>query len=283
MNLPPRLEYLSQAILPTRWLSTAMHRFTQIRNPLIKNATINVVLKQFAVNMAEAVEENPHAYGSFNEFFTRELKAELRPLAPEPAILSPVDGTISQWGAINGNTIFQAKGRSFTAPAVLGDASEAPRYLDGQFATIYLAPNNYHRIHMPLAARLIKARYIPGRLFSVQPSTAQAIDGLFARNERLVLHFEAASGPFALVLVGALFVGSMETVMHGKVSPPHSRSPRDFDHQTENIHLERGQELGRFNMGSTVILLFPPGSSTWDADLGPGQAVQMGQSLGNIA
>ncbi len=282
MSLPPAIEYLSQAVLPTRLLSAWMHRFTQIENPLIRRASINFILRMFDVDMSEAVEEDPQAYASFNAFFTRALKPECRPLAPAPAILSPVDGRISQWGRIEESSIFQAKGRSFTTGALLADESAASAYQNGHFATIYLAPNNYHRIHMPIDARLMRARFVPGRLFSVQPSTARAIDGLFARNERLVLHFESKAGPFVLVMVGALFVGSMETVIEGKVSPPHSRQPRDFDYGHQGHEIARGAELGRFNMGSTVVLLFPAGRAQWQATLGPGDALKMGQAIGAL-
>lgn len=283
MNLPPAIEYASQAILPTRLLSSLMHRFMQIENPLIKNASIKLILRMFDVNMAEAEQEDALAYPSFNAFFTRSLKPEARPLAELPALLSPVDGRISQWGRIDGETIFQAKGRSYSCSALLGDADAAQPYTDGQFATIYLAPNNYHRIHMPMSARLSHARYVPGRLFSVQPSTARAIDRLFARNERLVLHFESERGPFVLVMVGALFVGSMETVIEGKICPPHTRQPRDFDYRDREIMLERGLELGRFNMGSTVVLLYPKDSVQWDTRLGPGDALKMGQAIGRLS
>ena len=273
---------LGQRALPTRPLSALMHRLTQIENPALKNACIDFILRHYDVDMSEAVNEDPHSYASFNAFFTRALKPELRPLAPEPALLCPVDGRISQWGTIRGDSIFQAKGRSFTASSLLADEGQAARYLDGHFATIYLAPNNYHRIHMPADARLLQARYIPGRLFSVSPATAQAIDGLFARNERVALHFESSAGPFVLVLVGALFVGSMETVIEGKICPPHSRQVRDFDYRDRQLDLARGQELARFNMGSTVVLLLPRGAVNWSDALGPGDAVKMGQSLGSL-
>ncbi len=280
MSLPQILEYASQAILPTRALSSLVHRLTQIENTAIKNASIDFILRHYDVNMSEASEADPHAYPSFNAFFTRSLKDGARPLAPEPALLSPVDGRISQWGKIDQQTIFQAKGRSYSAAALLGNASEAETYQNGQFATIYLAPNNYHRIHMPATARLVAARFVPGRLYSVRPSTAQAIDALFARNERVVLHFESAQGPFVLVMVGALFVGSMETVVEGKISPPHMRQVKDYDYRTQHLNFARGDEIGRFNMGSTVVMLFPPGPLQLSDQLGPNDPVQMGQALG---
>lgn len=278
----PLIEYASQAILPTRALSSLIHKLTQIENTAIKNASINFIVRHFDVAMEDAVETNPHAYPTFNAFFTRALKPEARPIAAEPALVCPVDGRISQWGKIAGDTIFQAKGRSFTGSALLADAQAAKAFQGGEFATIYLAPNNYHRIHMPCTARLLSARFVPGRLFSVRPSTAQAIDALFARNERLVLHFDSDLGPFVLVMVGALFVGSMETVMEGKISPPHTRHMRDFDYRDQQLQLQRGEELGRFNMGSTVVLLFPQNSVRFSEELGPGDAVQMGQSLGSM-
>ena len=283
MKLPGIVEYASQAVLPTRPLSSLIHRLTQIESPAIKNASIDLLLRNFDIDMSEAQQENPHAYASFNAFFTRALKPQVRPLAAAPALLCPVDGRISQLGPIEKSTIFQAKGRSYTSAALLADEQAARTYEDGQFATIYLAPNNYHRIHMPVDAQLTRARFVPGRLFSVRPSTAQAIDALFARNERLVLHFESALGPFALVMVGALFVGSMETVVEGKISPPHSRTIRDFDYTDNPVAFTRGSELGRFNMGSTVILLFPRESMHWESSLKAGDPVQMGQALGQPA
>ena len=282
MKLPPILEYALQAMLPTRLLSSLMHRATQIRTPWLKNTSIRFVLRHFDVDMSEAVEPDALAYPTFNAFFTRALKPQARPLADEPALLSPVDGRISQWGRIEGDTIFQAKGRSFSASALLGDATAAKVFRNGHFATIYLAPNNYHRIHMPRTARLISARYLPGRLFSVQPSTARAIDRLFARNERHVMWFESDGQPMAMVLVGALFVGSIETVVDGKISPPHSRQPREFTYSEGGVALQRGQEVGRFNMGSTVILLLPEGAVDWRQDLGPDSPVRMGQALGQL-
>ncbi len=283
MKLPGIVEYASQAVLPTRPLSSLIHRLTQIESPALKNASIKFLMRHFDIDMSEAQQEDPLAYASFNAFFTRALKPQARPLADEPALLCPVDGCISQLGPIKQSTIFQAKGRSFTSAALLADEAAARTYEDGQFATIYLAPNNYHRIHMPVDARLTRARFVPGRLFSVRPSTAQAIDALFARNERLVLHFESAMGPFVLVMVGALFVGSMETVVEGKISPPHSRDIRDFDYTDKPVECARGAELGRFNMGSTVILLFAQERMHWAPSLKAGDPVRMGQALGQPA
>ena len=270
------------ALLPTRLLSTAMHAFMGCRWPWVKAPTIALLRRLYQIDLSEAADRDPANYASFNDFFTRALKPGARPLAPEPALLSPVDGRISQLGAIKGDTIFQAKGRSYSTGALLADSAAARAYTDGRFATIYLAPHNYHRIHLPCDARLIHGQFVPGRLLSVRPATVAAIDQLFARNERLVLHFETAAGPMVLVMVGALFVGSLETVMDGKLSPPHSRRAFPIDYRERQLSFQRGDELGRFNMGSTVILLFPEGGPRFEAGLVPGQPLRLGQAIGQL-
>ncbi|TXH03664.1 MAG: phosphatidylserine decarboxylase [Nevskiaceae bacterium] len=259
-----------------------MYLLTRIEWPWFKNAFIRVFMRGFDISLAEAQHGRPEDYRSFNDFFTRALKPGARAIAPAPAFLSPVDGTISQLGAIRDGRIFQAKGHDYSAVELLGgDALTAKEFLGGQFATIYLAPYNYHRIHMPVGGRLRHWRYVPGRLFSVNPATARAMPNLFARNERVVAVFDTERGPLAMVLVGALFVGSMETVWAGQISPPHKRETEGGNFVTElPVKLARAEEMGRFNMGSTVILLTAPGALQWDGIAQPGATVRMGQALG---
>lgn len=271
-----------QRLLPTRFLSWLMCQLTRIETVWFKNAFIRVFMRQFKISLAEAQHEHAEDYRSFNDFFTRALKPGARSIAPQPAFLSPVDGTISQLGPIREGRLFQAKGHEYTAAELLGgDDALAREFSGGQFCTIYLAPYNYHRIHMPVEATLRAWRYVPGRLFSVNPATARAMPNLFARNERVVAIFDTRQGPVVMVLVGALFVGSMETVWAGQISPPHRRGAvGDIQLPSSPVTLARAAEMGRFNMGSTVILLTAPGMVTWDDTVQPGVAVRMGQSLG---
>ncbi|MGH8455740.1 MAG: archaetidylserine decarboxylase [Stenotrophobium sp.] len=281
-SMGDRLFASIQLCLPTRFLSWLMYKLTRIETVWFKNAFIRVFMRQFDISLAEAEYERPEDYRSFNHFFTRALKPGARAIAAEPAFLSPVDGTISQLGAIVDGRIFQAKGRDYSALELLGgDALSAKEFAGGQFCTIYLAPYNYHRIHMPTTARLRHWRYMPGRLFSVNPATARAMPNLFARNERVVAMFDTDRGPLAMVLVGALFVGSMETVWAGQISPPHKRVSEGGNYVMGSlVKLARGEEMGRFNMGSTVILLTAPGAVNWDGIAQPGATVRMGQALG---
>lgn len=273
---------LLQRILPTRWLSLQIYRITQIRHPGFKNALIRLFLRGFTINLAEAEYSAPEFYDSFNHFFTRALKPGARPLPADPrALASPVDGTISQLGDIRNGRIFQAKGHDYSVVELLGGDEETARtFINGRFCTIYLAPYNYHRIHMPLGGTLRSWSYVPGRLFSVNAATARAMPRLFARNERVNTLFNTDAGVVGLTMVGALFVGSMETVWAGRISPPHERGEPSFYESMKPVKLERGDEMGRFNMGSTIILLLPPGAVDWDPTLQPGQPVRMGQSLG---
>ena len=277
-----RLFATVQLALPTRFLSWLMYLITRLEWPWFKNWFIRVFMRGFNISLAEAEHPQPEDYASFNAFFTRALKPDARGIAPAPAFLSPVDGTISQLGSVRDGRIFQAKGHEYSAVELLGgDALTAREFIGGQFATIYLAPYNYHRIHMPVSGRLRHWRYVPGRLFSVNPATARAMPGLFARNERVVAIFDTDIGPLAMVLVGALFVGSMETVWAGQISPPHKRHSEGGNFITNlPIKLSRGDEMGRFNMGSTVILLTAPGAVQWDGVARPGATVRMGQALG---
>lgn len=282
-GLGDRAFALLQLCLPTRLLSWLVFKLTRIESPRFKNAFIRWFMGAFQVSLDEAEAELPEAYRHFNAFFTRALKPGARTLDPDPqTLLSPVDGTVSQLGTIEGERIFQAKGRHYTATELLADAELAHAFAGGQFCTIYLAPYNYHRIHMPMAGLLREWLLVPGRLFSVNPATARAMPRLFARNERVVTLFETASGPMALVLVGALNVGSMETVWAGQITPPHIRSGLGRWSPSRRVTLERGAEMGRFNMGSTVVLLMPPGTLEWNSTLLPGSAVRMGQGIGTL-
>ena len=239
-------------------------------------------IRRYGVNMAEAANPDPRGYATFNEFFTRALKPGARPLA-RAAFVCPVDGAISQFGAIEKDQIFQAKGHSYSTQALVGgDAELAAQFEDGAFATIYLSPKDYHRIHMPSAARLRRMIHVPGDLFSVNPTTARGVPGLFARNERVVCVFEGRFGPFVLVLVGATSVGSMATVWHGQVNPPRPGQVREWRYGDLPIALQAGEEMGRFLLGSTVVLLFPQGQLSFDPRWAAGGAVRMGQSMGTL-
>jgi phosphatidylserine decarboxylase len=275
-----------QYVLPHHLISRVVLVATRIRFAPVKNWLIRAFMRGFKPDLGDALEENPFAYASFNAFFTRALKPDARPLAGDSRVLvSPVDGTLSQCGAIETNLLLQAKGHHYSLDALLaGAASEwSMRFRDGCFATIYLAPYNYHRIHMPTTGTLAAAWYVPGRLFSVNQATAAEVPNLFARNERVVLLFNGECGPFAVIFIGALNVGSMATVWHGDVTPRWSRRSSALPLPAPEIRtLQRGAELGRFNMGSTVILLFGRDAVSLATDLKPGQAMRLGQQLGHI-
>lgn len=277
-----RLFACLQLLLPTRWLSNLVFRITQIRNPDFSGGLIRLFLRGFTVDLSDAEFELVDNYDSFNHFFTRALKPGARPLPADPqAFVSPVDGTVSQFGEIREGRIVQAKGHSYSVLELLGgDEQAAQTFMNGRFCTIYLAPYNYHRIHMPIDGRLRKWSYVPGRLFSVNATTARALPNLFARNERLNAIFQTPAGDVGLTMVGALFVGSLETVWAGQVSPPHLRGAPAHYQTMEPVMLGRGDEMGRFNMGSTVILLAPPGAVEWSDTLAPGKTVRMGEAIG---
>lgn len=244
---------------------------------------INWFVKRYNVNMAEAANPDTTSYKSFNEFFTRPLKASARPLASS-AYVSPVDGAISQCGPIEGDQVFQAKGHGYSTRALVGgDAALAAQFQDGEFATLYLSPRDYHRIHMPCAGRLSRMIYVPGDLFSVNPTTARGVPGLFARNERVVCVFEGAQGPFVMVLVGATIVGSMATVWHGVVNPPRSGMLREWSYADQAIDLPQGAEMGRFLLGSTVVMLFPRGPLRFNPGWAPAGAIRMGEAMATLA
>ncbi len=269
-----------QYILPHRALSRVVYWATRWTFAPWKNWLIDTIVRNYRVDMTEAAQPDPRAYEHFNAFFTRVLKPGARqPDADPDALLCPADGRISQAGAIVDGRIFQAKGQSYTAAELLGDEAAAAPYRNGRFVTVYLSPRDYHRVHMPLAGTLRETVHIPGRIFSVAPFAVEAIPRLFARNERLVCHFEGAHGPFAVVMVGAILVSSVSTVWDGLVIPPYASHIRRKSFAGRDIRLERFAEMGRFNMGSTVIVLLPPGSAELDP-LAPRQAVKVGQRLG---
>jgi phosphatidylserine decarboxylase len=288
-TLADHLFAASQYLIPQHFLSRIVYRLTRSRSPGTKNALIRNFVRGFSPDMSDAVRPDPFAYESFNEFFTRALKPGARPIDPNGSVLvSPVDGAISQIGAIDGSQVMQAKGHYYSLDALLGSSDSqtdwVSRFAGGSFATLYLAPFNYHRIHMPLSGTLIAAWYVPGKLFSVNAATAAVVPGLFARNERVVCIFEDGPRLFAMVLVGALFVGSMDTVWHGEVTP---RSPRKgmqlpLDATRAPLRLEKGDEMGRFNMGSTVILVTAPNTIDWLSNMNARDRVSVGQPLGRL-
>ena len=286
-TLRARLFVSLQYLLPQHFLSRVVHRITRSRLWPVKTLLIRSFIRGFRPDMSEATEPNPRRYPSFNAFFTRTLRPGARAVDLDPgALVSPVDGTISQIGRLDGSKLVQAKGHDYTLEALFdGAPAWAKRFADGAFATLYLAPYNYHRIHMPMAGTLRAAWFVPGRLFSVNAATAAAVPGLFARNERVVCVFEEGPFAFALVLVGALFVGSISTVWHGDITP---RSPRrkvdlPLDTGRAPLRLSKGSEMGRFNMGSTVILLLPNGVAQWLPKFKVGSQVEVGRMLARLS
>lgn len=268
--------------LPQQAITQAAGAFASARAGWITRAAVKAFISHYDVNMAEAEQPDPAAYPTFNAFFTRALRPGVRPIA-ESDWVSPVDGVISQLGAIEGEQIFQAKGHQYTTTALLGgDTALAKRFQDGQFATIYLSPSHYHRIHMPATGRLVRMVHVPGDLFSVNPATARGVPGLFARNERLVCVFEGAQGLFVMVLVGATIVGSMATVWHGLVSPPRTGVLGHWDYPDGQIQLQKGEEMGRFQLGSTVVFLMPQGHGRFNPSWAPGGDVLLGQSMAEL-
>lgn len=276
-----RLFVWFQHVLPQHALSRLVLRATRVRATWFKNALIRGFLKLYRIDMTEAVQPEPLRYASFNEFFTRALRPEVRTLAQGSRdIACPVDGAISEVGEIDGASLLQAKGRRYTLGELLASRGWSAHFEGGSFATIYLAPYNYHRVHMPLTGRLRETVYVPGRLFSVNAVTASWVPRLFARNERVLTWFDTEFGEFALILVGALNVGSIATVWAGDITPAPRRVVTTLPPQ--EISLEKGAELGRFNMGSTVILLFQKDRAHWREDLRAGTPVRLGQTLGRL-
>ncbi len=275
-----RLAVLPQYLLPKKLVTQLAGRFASAELGGVTQAAISRFVAHYGVDMSEAAEPDITRYASFNDFFTRALRAGARPLA-DADYVCPVDGAISQFGAIERDQIFQAKGHHYSTCALLaGDTALAAEFEHGQFATIYLSPKDYHRIHMPCAGRLQRMVYVPGDLFSVNPTTARAVPGLFARNERVVSLFDTARGPFVLVLVGATIVGSMATVWHGVVNPPRPGEIKRWDYTNQPVELAKGAEMGRFLLGSTVVLLWPKGTLKFNPEWAPGGAVRMGEAMG---
>ena len=282
-----RLAVLPQYLLPKQALTVLMGHLASARAGALTTAAIRAFVRRYGVNMAEAAHPDPAAYASFNEFFTRPLREGARPLAAAE-LLCPVDGAISQFGAVQDGHLFQAKGHTYSAQALLGgDGALAAHFHRGHFATLYLSPKDYHRIHMPCAGRLLRMVHVPGALFSVNPTTARGVPGLFARNERVVCVFDAAPGspvpgPWVLVLVGATIVGSMATAWHGVVNPPRPGALREWDYAGQDIVLGRGQEMGRFLLGSTVVMLFPDGPLAFNPQWAPGGPIRMGEAMATL-
>jgi phosphatidylserine decarboxylase len=273
-----------QYLLPHRALSRLVYWATRWTWRPWKDFLISRVVSAYRVDMDQAVIADPRAYPTFNAFFTRALKPGARPLAADPhALACPADGKVSQAGTITRDRIFQAKGFVFSVAELLADADEAKKYTNGTFITVYLSPRDYHRVHMPLAGTLRETVHVPGRLFSVAPFSVNAVPRLFARNERLVCHFDGDGGPFAVVMVGALLVSSVETVWGGLEIPPYASRITRKDWRGRSIRLERGAELGRFNMGSTVVVVLPAGRARWDPRLAADAEVRVGSEIGKIA
>ncbi len=271
---------LPQYLLPKQALTSLAGKLASARAGALTTGIIERFVARYNVNMAEAANPDIRSYSTFNEFFTRPLKPGVRPLA-RADFICPVDGAISQFGAIERDQIFQAKGHQYSTTALVGgDAALARQFEDGSFATIYLSPRDYHRIHMPCDGRLVRMIYVPGALFSVNPTTARGVPGLFARNERVVCVFESEHGPFVLTLVGATIVGSMATVWHGVVNPPRSAKVREWRYDEQQIVLKQGEEMGRFLLGSTVVLLFPKGKLRFNKEWEAARPVRLGEKMG---
>ncbi|PIE43901.1 MAG: phosphatidylserine decarboxylase [Gammaproteobacteria bacterium] len=272
---------LSQHLAPQHAISRAVGLAAKSQIPALKNACINWFIQQYGVNMAEAVHDNAEDYRCFNDFFTRELKPGARQIDPSPAsLVAPVDGTFSQIGNIEQGKIFQAKGHRFSLVDLLGGAhATAAPFQDGKFTTIYLSPKDYHRIHMPVTGTLTEMIYVPGDLFSVNPITTEKVSNLFARNERVVTLFDTDIGPMAIVLVGAMIVASIATVWAGPIAPGNQIYHRQY-HTEQAITLNKGDEMGRFLLGSTVVIIFGKNRISWQAGIQPDQSVRLGEKIG---
>ena len=270
-------------VLPHRLLSSCARALAYSSSPGVSRWLIDTVTRKFGVDLSEARDPDPRSYPTFNQFFTRALREGARAADPDPrALLMPADGRISQCGAIEGGRIFQAKGQSFTAAELLGDDAAAAPFANGLFATVYLSPKDYHRVHMPWTGRLRETVHVPGRLFSVGPDAVRSVPRLFARNERLVCHFDTDFGPMAVVMVGALLVSGVETVWSGEEIPRYGDTITVKDYRGEGIVCERFAEMARFNYGSTVIVLLPPGVAKLSSGLGAETPVRLGQALARL-
>ena len=274
-----RLAVLPQYLMPKKALTNFAGTVAGAQAGALTTRLIRWFVGKYQVNMAEAAETDIAAYASFNDFFTRALKPGARPIAAVD-LVSPVDGAISQFGRIERDQIFQAKGHSYSTQAVVGgDASLGAQFQDGHFATLYLSPRDYHRIHMPCAGRLLRMIYVPGDLFSVNPQTARGVPGLFARNERVVCVFDSVNGPFVLILVGATIVGSMATVWHGVVNATRDGQLKEWRYEAQPVELSKGEEMGRFLLGSTVVMLFPKGPLSFNPAWLPGGTIRLGEAM----
>lgn len=278
-----RLFVSMQYVLPKKLLTQGAGTLASLRGGTLTTRFIAWFVRRYGVNMSEAANPDIASYPTFNEFFSRPLKAGARPLAQADQIC-PVDGAISQFGPIRKDQVFQAKGHGYSTTALVGgDAQLAARFEDGHFATLYLSPKDYHRIHMPCDGRLTRMIYVPGELFSVNPATARGVPGLFARNERVVCVFETANGPFVLTLVGATIVGSMATVWHGVVNPPRSSKVREWRYDDQDIRFKQGDEMGRFLLGSTVVMLWPKGPMAFNPGWAAEKPIRMGEAMAQKA
>jgi phosphatidylserine decarboxylase len=277
-----RIKVLPQYVLPKQALTSLAGRVAGARGGAMTTRLIRWFVGKYGVNMEEAANPDITSYASFNEFFTRPLRDGVRPLA-QADFVCPVDGAISQFGDIDNHHIFQAKGHKFTTTELVGgDAALAAQFQHGHFANLYLSPKDYHRLHMPCDGRLTRMIYVPGALFSVNPTTARGVPGLFARNERVVCVFESDEhGPFVMTLVGATIVGSMATVWHGVVNPPRLPSICDWSYDSKPVVLKKGEEMGRFLLGSTVVMLFRQGTIGFNRDWAPERKVRLGEMMGN--
>ena len=273
-----------QRLTPQHLLSRAAGVLASTTNTTVKNLFIRWFVQRYQVDMSQALEEDPCAYANFNAFFTRALKPGARVVDSDPAaVVCPADGAVSQLGGIESGRVFQAKGQAFSVVELLGgDIEAAGAFANGSFVTVYLSPRDYHRVHMPFAGTLTKMTYVPGDLFSVNTVTAEEVPRLFARNERVVCHFETRTGPMVVVLVGAMIVASIETVWAGLVAPLRRKIITTDYTMPKPIHLDKGDELGRFLLGSTAVVLFPEGVVNWHVELGATSPVQMGQNIGHI-
>ncbi len=273
-----------QYCAPHHFISRIVGLLAQSKHEWIKSQFIHRFANHYQVNMEEAEQADLDHYANFNDFFTRALKPQARPVeSGTSTVISPADGVISQIGSLSHESIIQAKGRNYSALTLLGGhPDDTAPFINGNFTTLYLAPKDYHRLHMPISGKLTKMIYVPGRLFSVNPTTAESVPNLFARNERVVALFDTAIGPMALVLVGAMIVASVETVWHGIVTPPTRSKIQSWDYSDQDISLEKGQEMGRFRLGSTIVVLFPKSSMQWEETIQTDQSVQMGSAIGKL-
>jgi phosphatidylserine decarboxylase len=274
-----RLAVLPQYLIPKQALTLLAGRIASARGGALTTRLIAWVVQRYHVNMAEAANPDIASYATFNDFFTRALKDGARPLA-KATLTCPVDGAISQFGRIQGQQIFQAKGHQYSSTALVGgDAALARQFDDGHFANLYLSPRDYHRIHMPCDGVLRRMIYVPGDLFSVNPTAARGVPDLFARNERVVCVFDSERGPFVMVLVGATIVGSMATVWHGPINNPRAGKLCGWRYEDQSINLKQGDEMGRFLLGSTVVMLFPKGPLTFNPSWQPDGPVRLGEMM----